>query len=100
VPDSAKMVSRGEQAFDPKTQRIVSKIYGMLSTGEMGVVETTVITVEDFLWWYGLQTQTLAAIHKYNAEALIATMPKGKARKRKPPQAANVTSMMQRRAKG
>lgn len=77
----AKMISRGEQVFDEKAERIVSKLYGLTSEGQFGVVATTVISIEDFEFWYGLQTETMKAIQRYKAEKHIKGLPKGRRRK-------------------
>lgn len=78
MTESAKLIAQGEQVFCPKTQRIISKLYGLTCAGEIGVVATTVISVEDFMFWYKIQTQTLEAIKRHNTEQMIAALPKGR----------------------
>ena len=78
MAESAKIVAQGEQVFCPKTERVISKLYGLTCMGEIDVVATTVVSVEDFMFWYGLQTRTLEAIKRHNAERLIAALPKGR----------------------
>lgn len=81
MTDTAKIVSRGDQRFCPITNRVISTIYGLTANGEIAVIDTCVSTVEDFLYWCGLNKQTLAAIERHNAEQHIKSLPKGRRRK-------------------
>lgn len=83
MPKGAKMISRGEQAFDAETERVVSKLYGLTAEGQIGVVATTVVTVDDFIFWYELQTETMKQVQRYLAEKHIKSLPKGRRQRRR-----------------
>ena len=89
MSETAKLVSKGEQRFCPLTNRIISTIYGMTSTGEIGVIDTCVTTVEDFTYWLEMNKRTMEAIQRHQAQAYIESLPKG--RKRKAP--SNVVAL-------
>jgi hypothetical protein len=78
---SAKIIQRGEQVFDPETERVVSKLYGLTDQGEIGVVATTVITIDDFIFWYEVQTKTMEAVRRHLAEKHIRSLPKRQRRR-------------------
>jgi hypothetical protein len=89
MAETAKLVSKGEQRFCPVTNRVISTIYGMTSTGEIGVIDTCVTTVEDFTYWLEMQKRTMEVIQRHQAQAYIESLPKG--RRRKAP--SNVVAM-------
>jgi len=88
MSETAKLVSKGAQRFCPVTNRVISTIYGMTVTGEIGVIDTCVATVEDFVFWCGLNQQTMEAIERHNIEMHIKSLPKRVRRK-----ASNVIQM-------
>jgi hypothetical protein len=75
---SAKIVIRAEQRFDPEQNRVITVLYGMTNTGEIGVLDTVVITVEAFVRSHAMQVRTMEAIDRHNAEQHIKTLPKGR----------------------
>ena len=81
MAESAKLVTRAEQRFDPETNRVITTLYGMTNTGEIGVLDTVVITVEAFVRSYEMQKRTMEAIERHNAEQHIKSLPKGRRRK-------------------
>ena len=81
MTDTAKLVSRGEQRFCPVTNRVITVLYGMTKTGEIGVIDTCVATVEDFVFWLELNKKTMEQIQRHNAEQHIKSLPKGRRRK-------------------
>lgn len=89
MAESAKIVSRAEQRFDPEQDRVITVLYGMTNTGEIGVLDTVVITVEAFVRSFEMQQRTMEQIQRHNAQKYVETMPKG--RRRKAP--SNVVAM-------
>jgi len=89
MSETAKLVSRGEQRFDPVQDRVITVLYGMTKTGEIGVIDTCVATVEDFVFWLELNKKTMEQIQRHNAQKYVEAMPKG--RRRKAP--SNVVAM-------
>ena len=81
MAESAKLVTRAEQRFDPEQNRVITTLYGMTHTGEVGVLDTVVITVEAFVRSYEMQQRTMAAIERHNAEQHIKSLPKRRSRK-------------------
>ena len=86
---SAKMISHAEQRFCEETQRVITTLYGLKKSGEIGVIDTCVITVEAFVRSLDMQQRTMEEIQRQQARAYIASLPKG--RRRKAP--SNVVSM-------
>ena len=86
---SAKLISRAEQRFCAETQRVVTTLYGLKKTGEIGIIDTCVITVEAFVRSLEMQKRTMEVIQRHQAQAYIKSLPKG--RKRKAP--SNVVSL-------
>ena len=78
---SAKLVTRAEQRFCAEQNRVITTLYGMTNTGEVGVLDTVVITVEAFVRCYEMQKRTAEAIERHNAEQHIKSLPKGRRRK-------------------
>jgi hypothetical protein len=78
---SAKIVSRAEQRFDPEQDRVITVLYGMTNTGEVGVLDTVVITVEAFVRSFEMQQRTMEQIQRHNAEQHIKSLPKRQRRK-------------------
>jgi hypothetical protein len=85
---SAKIVSRAEQRFDPEQDRVITVLYGLTNTGEVGVLDTVVITVEAFVRSHAMQLRTMEAIQRHQAQAYIESLPKGRRRK-----ASNVVAL-------
>jgi hypothetical protein len=81
MAESAKIVSRAEQRFDPEQDRVITVLYGLTSTGEVGVLDTVVITVEAFVRSHAMQVRTMEQIQRHNAEQHIKSLPKGRRRK-------------------
>ena len=81
MAESAKLVTRAEQRFDPEQNRVITTLYGMTHTGEVGILDTVVITVEAFVRSYEMQKRTMEQIQRDLAQAFIETMPKGRRRK-------------------
>jgi len=81
MAESAKIVSRAEQRFDPEQDRVITVLYGMTNTGEIGVLDTVVITVEAFVRSFEMQQRTIEQIKRHNAEQHINSLPKGRRRK-------------------
>ena len=81
MAESAKLVTRAEQRFDPEQNRVITTLYGMTHTGEVGILDTVVITVEAFVRSYEMQKRTMEQIQRDQAQAFIETMPKGRRRK-------------------
>jgi len=86
---SAKIVSRAEQRFDAEQNRVITVLYGLTNTGEVGVLDTVVITVEAFVRSFEMQQRTIEQIKRHQAQAYIESLPKG--RKRKAP--SNVVAL-------
>lgn len=85
----AKLVGRGAMKFCPETQRVITTLHGLTKTGKIGVIDTCVSTVEDFTYWLELTKRTMETIQRHQAQAYIASLPKG--RRRKAP--SNVVSL-------
>ena len=81
MTETAKLVSKGDQRFCPVTNRVISTIYGMTVTGEIGLIDTCVSTVEDFTHWLELNKRTMEVIQRHQAQAYIESLPKGRRRK-------------------
>jgi hypothetical protein len=81
MAESAKIVSRAEQRFDPEQDRVITVLYGMTNTGEVGVLDTVVITVEAFVRCFEMQKRTMEQMQRLSAQKYVETMPKGRRRK-------------------
>lgn len=81
MAESAKLVTRAEQRFCAETHRVITTLYGMTHTGDVGVLDTVVITVEAFVRSYEMQKRTMEAIERHNAEQHIKSLPKRRSRK-------------------
>jgi hypothetical protein len=78
---SAKIVSRAEQRFDPEQDRVITVLYGLTNTGEVGVLDTVVVTVEAFVRCHAMQLRTMEEIQRHNVQKRIKSLPKGRRRK-------------------
>jgi hypothetical protein len=81
MAESAKIVSRAEQRFDPQEDRVITVLYGLTNTGEVGVLDTVVITVEAFVRCFEMQKRTMEQMQRLSAQKYVETMPKGRRRK-------------------
>jgi hypothetical protein len=89
MAEGAKLVTRAEQRFCAEQNRVITTLFGMTHTGEIGIIDTVVITVEAFVRSLEMQKRTMEVIQRHQAQAYIKSLPKG--RKRKAP--SNVVSM-------
>jgi polyphosphate kinase 2 (PPK2 family) len=81
MAESAKIVSRAEQRFDPEQDRVITVLYGLTNTGETGVLDTVVITVEAFVRCHTMQLRTMEEIQRHSMQKYIESLPKGRRRK-------------------
>lgn len=81
MPKGAMMVGRGGLEYDHKTKRVITTLTGLTKTGETGVINTCVCTVEDFKFWHAEYQRVLKIIERHEIEDRIASLPKGRRRK-------------------
>jgi hypothetical protein len=81
MAEGAKLVTRAEQRFCAEQNRVITTLFGMTHTGEVGVLDTVVITVEAFVRSLEMQKRTMEVIQRHQAQAYIESLPKGRRRK-------------------